>query len=125
EHESFQSALTRFAELSGEDVWSWRGYLAAHRTRRAAFIAVGATASDHGHPTAATADLSTPQAEQLFRRVTCGSASPGDAELFRAQMLTEMARMSLDDGLVLQIHPGVLRNHNRALFDSHGRDRGA
>ncbi|HBJ91804.1 MAG TPA: glucuronate isomerase, partial [Hyphomonadaceae bacterium] len=48
-----------------------------------------------------------------------------DAELFRAQMLTEMARMSLDDGLVLQIHPGAFRNHNQALFESHGRDKGA
>ncbi len=125
EHEQFRPALARFGEISGEDVHDWRGYLAAHRKRRADFIAIGTTSSDHGHPTAATADLSTPEAERLFRRVVDGSASAADAELFRAQMLTEMARMSLDDGLVLQIHPGACRNHNRALFDSHGRDKGA
>ena len=125
EHEAFRDALARFAELGGEDVFDWRGYLAAHRKRRAAFIEVGTTSSDHGHPTAATADLSPAEAERLFRRLVDGAAQPGDAELFRAQMLTEMARMSLDDGLVMQIHPGSFRNHNRALFLSHGRDKGA
>ena len=60
-----------------------------------------------------------------MRKVTDSRPSAADAELFRAQMLTEMARMSLDDGLVMQIHPGSFRNHNRALFASHGRDKGA
>jgi len=106
-------------------VESWKGYLAAHRKRRAAFIAIGTTSSDHGHPTAATADLSPAEAEKLFRRIVAGQFDANDAELFRAQMLLEMARMSLDDGLVLQIHPGVFRNHNTALFASHGRDKGA
>ena len=54
-----------------------------------------------------------------------GSVSADDAELFRAQMLTEMARMSLDDGLVMQIHPGSFRNHNARLFGEYGRDVGA
>ena len=125
EDDRFGDALARFGELSGEDVYTWRGYLAAHRKRRAAFIDIGTTSSDHGHPTARTADLSSTEAERLFARVVGGSADAADAELFRAQMLTEMARMSLDDGLVLQIHPGALRNHNRALFASHGRDKGA
>ncbi|MFN9634458.1 MAG: glucuronate isomerase, partial [Erythrobacteraceae bacterium] len=58
-------------------------------------------------------------------RVKTGRASPADAELFRAQMLTEMALMSCDDGLVMQIHPGSLRNHNRTLFERFGRDKGA
>ncbi|HJT97421.1 MAG TPA: glucuronate isomerase [Rhodanobacteraceae bacterium] len=125
EHEQFRDALARFGEISGEDVESWSGYLAAHRKRRAAFIEIGTTSSDHGHPTAATADLSPAEAEKLFRRIIAGRVDASDAELFRAQMLVEMARMSLDDGLVLQIHPGVFRNHNAALFASHGRDKGA
>ena len=54
-----------------------------------------------------------------------GTFSSADAELFRAQMLTEMARMSLDDGMVMQIHPGSFRNHNRWLFENYGRDKGA
>ncbi|MFO1014257.1 MAG: glucuronate isomerase [Caulobacteraceae bacterium] len=125
EHEQFPTAMARFAELSGQDVYSWKGYLEAHRIRRAAFMAAGATSTDHGHPTAATADLSPAETETLFHAVTSGAASPQAAELFRAQMLTEMARMSLDDGLVMQIHPGSFRNHSRQLFDEYGRDKGA
>jgi len=125
EDERFDPAMERFAELSGQDVYSWEGYLEAHRARRAVFANYGATSTDHGHPTAATADLSAVETEALFRRIIAGNVSPPDAELFRAQMLTEMARMSLDDGLVMQIHPGSFRNHNRLLFEGFGRDKGA
>jgi glucuronate isomerase len=125
EHEQFPTALRRFGELTGEDVLDWKGYLRAHARRRQDFIAVGATSTDHGHPTAATANLSRPEAEALFRRIVGGALTPGDAELFRAQMLTEMARLSLDDGLVMQLHPGSFRNHNRGLFERWGRDKGA
>lgn len=125
EHEAFRPAMARFAELTGEDVWSWSGYLAAHRRRRADFRAAGAVATDHGHASPRTANLSPAEAEALFARVTGGVATPADAELFRAQMLTEMARMSVEDGMVMQLHPGSFRNHNAALFASHGRDKGA
>jgi glucuronate isomerase len=125
EHESFREALAQFGNLTGLDVYSWRGYLEAHRVRRAAFAALGTTATDHGHPSAATADLSDKDAQALFGKVVLGSFTPAEAELFRAHMLTEMARMSIDDGLVMQIHPGAWRNHNRSLFASHGRDKGA
>ncbi len=125
EHEQFAGALSRFGDLTGEDVHSWQGYLAAHRKRRADFRAAGATATDHGHPTAATANLSTVECEALFARIVDGSWTPADAELFRAQMLTEMAAMSAEDGMVMQIHPGSVRNHNAGLFASHGRDKGA
>ena len=125
EHEGFPTAMARFAELTGEDVWSWRGYLNAHAKRRADFRAAGATATDHGHPSARTANLAPDEAEALFLRVTGPAPSPEDAELFRAQMLTEMAKMSLEDGMVMQLHPGSWRNHNAALFASHGRDKGA
>ncbi|WP_114226798.1 MULTISPECIES: glucuronate isomerase [Sphingomonas] len=125
EHEVFPTAMARFAELTGEDVWSWVGYLAAHRRRRADFRAAGATATDHGHASARTANLGVAEAEALFARVTGPDASPADAELFRAQMLTEMAKMSVEDGMVMQLHPGSYRNHNARLFASHGRDNGA
>ena len=125
EHEAFKPAMVRFAELTGEDVYSWSGYLRAHAKRRADFRAAGATATDHGHPTARTADLSPAEAEVLFARITGDDWTPADAELFRAQMLTEMARMSVEDGMVMQIHPGSFRNHNAGLFASHGRDKGA
>jgi glucuronate isomerase len=125
EHEQFAQSLERFGEITGENVYDWDGYLRAHRQRRAFFASMGATSTDHGHPTCATADLPPDQARALFTRVVTGKADAADAELFRAQMLTEMAAMSLDDGLVMQIHPGCFRNHNRALFERYGRDRGA
>ncbi len=125
EFEGFRDNLARFSDLSGEDAFSYAGYLAAHRGRRAFFASMGATSTDHGHPTAATADLSDAEAEALFARVTGKNVSAADAELFRAHMLTVMAGMSLDDGLVMQIHPGAFRNHNPWLFDHYGRDKGA
>ena len=125
EFEGFRDNLQRFSELSGEDAFSYAGYLAAHRNRRAFFAEMGATSTDHGHPTAATADLPYAEAEVLFARVTGDKVSAADAELFRAHMLTVMAGMSLDDGLVMQIHPGAFRNHNPWLFDHYGRDKGA
>ena len=125
EFEGFAYNLRSFSELTGEDCLSWNGYLAAHRQRRAFFAEMGATSTDHGHPSAATADLTSEETEALFDRVKLGGACADDAELFRAQMLTEMAGMSLDDGLVMQIHPGSFRNHNKQLFENFGRDKGA
>jgi len=125
EFDGFTANLARFSELTNEDCTSWQGYLAAHRKRRAFFRQMGATSTDHGHPTAATANLSSTEAEALFDRVKQGNATPHDAELFRSQMLTEMAGMSLEDGLVMQIHPGAVRNHNRQLLERFGRDKGA
>jgi glucuronate isomerase len=125
EHEQFPTALQAFGELTGEDVYRWDGYLRAHRQRRAYFAKAGATSTDHGHPSAATADLSPIEASRLFDKVVRGQTNADEAELFRAQMLTEMAAMSIDDGLVMQIHPGCFRNHNHALFERYGRDKGA
>ena len=125
EFEGFVPNLGRLSELTGEDALSYSGYLAALRNRRAYFAARGATSTDHGHPTAMTADLDPVAGEALFRRVTTEAVSSADAELFRAHMLTVMAGMSLEDGLVMQLHPGSFRNHNRALFAEYGRDKGA
>ena len=125
EFEGFAANLQRLADLTGQDCHSWSGYLAAHRQRRAFFAEMGATSTDHGHPTAQTANLSAAEAEALFAKVVSGQFTAAEAELFRAQMLTEMAAMSLDDGLVMQLHPGSFRNHNAGLFAALGRDKGA
>jgi glucuronate isomerase len=125
DREDFAANLDLLAKVTGEDTTTWAGYLAALRSRRAAFVALGATASDHGHPTAATVDLPIAEAEALFRRVREGRAESGDAERFRGQLLVEMAAMSLDDGLVLQLHCGSWRNHNPSLAERFGRDVGA
>lgn len=121
--EGWSSNVDALGEIAGEDTGTYAGYLAALRARRAAFIAAGATSSDHGHPTARTLDLGA-DAARLFDRARRGAAEPGDAEAFRAHMLLEFARMSLDDGLVMQLHPGAVRNHNRWLHARHGRDVG-
>jgi glucuronate isomerase len=121
----FRDNVAQLGALTGEDALGWTGYLAAHRKRRAFFKAHGATATDHGHPSAATADLAPPAAQALFARVIAGDVSDADAELFRAQMLTQMAEMSLEDGLVMQIHPGSFRNHNPLVYSRFGRDKGA
>lgn len=123
--DGFTDNLKRFGDITGCDTLSWKGYLDAHRKRRAFFKSLGATSTDHGHPSAATADLPEADAERLFRQVSTGRAAAEEAELFRAHMLSEMARMSLEDGLVMQIHPGSFRNHNPQLYAAFGRDMGA
>jgi glucuronate isomerase len=121
----FHANLQRLGEQTGEDTGTWSGYLAALRASRARFRALGCTATDHGHPTAQTANLSPIEATALYDRIFAGSAAEEDHELFRAQMLTEMARMSVEDGLVMQVHPGSIRNHNLKVYEKFGRDTGA
>jgi glucuronate isomerase len=122
---SFADNVERLGQITGMNTGNWQGYLSALRQRREEFKAFGCTATDHGHPTAATADLEPDAADRLFQKITSGKGEPDERELFRAQMLTEMATMSLDDELVMQIHPGSLRNHNTGLFQRFGRDMGA
>lgn len=121
----FAENLVRLGQMTRADTSNWQGYLSALRQRRQEFKALGCTATDHGHPTAATANLVPEAAARLFQRIVSGIGNPDEHELFRAQMLTEMAAMSLEDGLILQIHPGSFRNHNTQLFRRFGRDIGA
>jgi glucuronate isomerase len=121
----FAERIATMGEQAGEDTTTWNGYLNALAQARVRFRKLGCTATDHGHPTARTADLAAGEAAALFAKVRCGRADAAEQELFRAQMLTEMARMSLEDGLVMQIHPGSVRNHNRFVYERYGRDMGA
>jgi glucuronate isomerase len=121
----FHDNLKKLANITGEDTTDWDGFLAAHRNRREYFIARGATATDHGHPSPATANLAKSECERLFARIIANDFSADDAELFRAQVLTEMAAMSVDDGLVMQMHCGASRNYNRRLYEDYGPDIGA
>jgi len=122
----FADNLATLGRLTGHDTATYSGYLAALADRRRYFIEVGgATSTDHGHPSARTANLSAEDAASLYVRVRSGGATAGDAELFRGQMLTEMAKMSTIDGLVMQIHPGARRDHNPEIFKTFGKDKGA
>ncbi len=125
EFAGFAENIEKLGEQTQEDTTKWNGYLNALRRSRARFRELGCTATDHGHPTAQTADLSAPECQRLLQAVLAGKADTTQQELFRAQMLTEMARMSVEDRLVMQIHPGSARNHNRELFERYGRDVGA
>jgi glucuronate isomerase len=122
---NFAKNLACLGQMTRTDAASWQGYLSALRQRRLEFKTLGCTATDHGHPTAATADLEPGSAARLFQKIASGAGDADERELFRAQMLTEMAAMSLDDGLVMQIHPGSFRDHNVRLFQRFGRDAGA
>ncbi len=122
--EGFRDNVRALGEITGCDTTTWQGYLDAHRQRRAFFREHGATATDHGHASADTANLSQDAAAKLFTIVTSRDATAEEARLFRAQMLTEMARMSVEDGMVMQIHPGSRRNHSSAIFARFGRDKG-
>jgi glucuronate isomerase len=122
---AFRENIENLGKQTGEDTGRWKGYVRALEKARARFKDLGCTATDHGHPTARTANLSPKGASDLFNRMLAGRADAQQQELFRAQMLTEMARMSVEDGLVMQIHPGSARNHNRQLYERYGRDVGA
>ena len=124
EFQGFAANVAQMGEMAGEDATTWKGYLAAHRNRRAYFKEFGATSSDHGHPTARTEDLPQDIAAALFDKALRGVCTADEADAFRGHMLTEMARMSLDDGLVLQIHPGSARNHSDPIMARFGRDKG-
>ncbi|MCU1324090.1 MAG: Glucuronate isomerase [Acidobacteriaceae bacterium] len=121
----FKENIQKLGEVAGEDVSTFKGYLNALRKRRAFFKEMGATATDHGHLTAMTADLPAGEAAKLYERIYSGKTNPGDVELFQAQMLTEMAGMSVEDGLTMQLHPGSVRNHNKLVYEKFGRDKGA
>lgn len=125
DYEGFAGNIARLGEITGCDTSSYQGYLDALMDRRAYFRQHGATSTDHGHPTAMTADLPRIDAEALFARALAGECTAEEAETFRGHMLVEMARMSLEDGLVMQIHPGSFRNHNHGVFERFGRDKGA
>ena len=125
EYENFADNVAKLADLTGHDVTSWQGYLRALRQRRQYFKELGATSTDHGHPTVFTADLPLSDCEALYAEALTGNCTGKRAEQFRGQILTEMAAMSLDDGLVMQLHPGSMRNHNPGLYERFGRDRGA
>ncbi|WP_370206101.1 glucuronate isomerase [Pararhodobacter marinus] len=121
----FAAALARLGTLTDCDTADWSGMIEAHRRRRATFRALGATATDHGTPSALTADLTLPECQRLLTGALTGNLTPAEAELFRGQMLTEMAGLSAEDGMVMQLHAGSRRNTDRRMFASRGANMGA
>lgn len=113
--------LDRVERLGGT---GYAGFLSALRERRAYFIERGAVSADHGVEHALTVELAARDASGLFDRARAGRLEPGEADIFRAHMLFESARMSVEDGLVMTVHAGVRRNHHTATFERFGPDTG-
>jgi glucuronate isomerase len=109
----------------GREIGDYKTFVRCLEERRAFFKELGATATDHAALSAHTQRLSENEAAEIFRRAKRGEATPHDAARFTAHMLVEMARMSTEDGLVMQLHVGSYRNHNPALFAAFGTDKGA
>ncbi|MEU0096606.1 glucuronate isomerase [Kribbella sp. NPDC006257] len=114
----------RLGEMAGADTTSYEGYLQALRQRRQAFIAAGALATDHGHLSAAATPLAPDDAGRIYSAALRGDVSAEDAAAFAGNMLFQMAEMSAEDGLVLQLHPGVLRDHDPGIHATYGADQG-
>jgi glucuronate isomerase len=121
---NWRSELESFARASGREIADYRSFIDSLQRRRDSFKALGATATDHAVVEPFTMRLSPDDASAMFARALCGEATADDQRRFEAHMLMEMARMSVDDGLVMQLHPGSLRNHNRTVFERFGPDRG-
>lgn len=116
--------VARLGQVAEADTASYEGFLQALRARRRAFIDAGGLATDHGHLTPDATPLEQHAAAELYRRALTGDVTSASSAAFAAHMLHEMARMSRDDGLVMQLHPGVLRNHHSETFRTSGADRG-
>ncbi|NNN09913.1 MAG: glucuronate isomerase [Acidimicrobiaceae bacterium] len=120
----FVSNVQRLVEVAGEGRGGYDGYLTALRNRRQHFIDAGATATDHGARTPLSLKLDSLEAARLFERVRLGECSEHDRDAFEAHMLYEMARMSVEDGLVMALHPGSLRNYHPDAYARFGPDTG-
>jgi len=119
----WKERVEKLGEITGQDTTMFDGFLAALRQRRQDFIAAGATCTDHGNRTALALD-DPKLAAEVFHKALAGDLEGEEYRLFPALMLVEFARMSVEDGLVMQLHPGSERNHNKWLYEGWGRDVG-
>jgi glucuronate isomerase len=122
---NWQQNIQILSEITGIEVGSFSEYIKAIEKQRQFFKLMGAVSTDHGIDEPFTRELSQREADTIFQKGLKGKATPQDARQFTAHMMMEMARMSIEDGLVMQIHPGCHRNHNQMIFERFGADKGA
>jgi glucuronate isomerase len=120
----WRDEILKLGQVTGREVGTFRDYIAALEDRRRFFIAAGATSTDHAVLNPLTLELPESQLDAIFGRALQGAASQEDADLFTAHMLMEFARMSVEDGLVMQLHAGSYRNHNQVIAEKFGADKG-
>lgn len=123
EASGFRDRVERLLSVTSRPT-TFDGYLRGLEERRAHFIAHGAVSADHGVLEPFTVDLDAAVAERLFADALSGGLDAAGARLFRGHLLFQMARMSVQDGLVMTLHPGVRRNHHRPTSDTFGPDTG-
>jgi glucuronate isomerase len=111
--------------VSGVSISSYRTFIQALERQRSYFKTMGATATDHAAMTAYSTLLSDIEAEAIFQRALHHKHTREDAARFLGHMLIQMARMSIDDGLVMQLHVGSLRDHDRQIYRRFGQNQGA
>jgi glucuronate isomerase len=124
-HAAWRQNIEALSQVSGIEVNSYRVFIRALENRRAFFKSMGATATDHAAQTAYTEELTDAEAEAIFQRALSGQATNDDAVRFAGHMMIESARMSIEDGLVMQFHAGSCRNHNPLILERFGIDKGA
>ena len=122
---AWREELQALERVGKTEIGDFAGFVHTLEGRRAFFRAMGATATDHAVVEPFTERLSAADAERLFQRARRGEATADDQRRFEAHMLIEMARMSTEDGLVMQLHAGSLRDHNDRVFRRFGSDKGA
>lgn len=120
----WKESIKLLGKSVGYEISSYRKFISALEERRTFFKSMGATSTDHGVFSAYTHELTVKEAEAIYNKALKGKTTSEDARLFTAHMLMEMARMSIDDGLTMQIHPGSFRNHNEVVFNKFGLDKG-
>lgn len=123
---SWRREIESLSEAAGLEVTDYRSFIQALEDRRAFFRELGAVATDHSARTPYTARLSETEARDIFARGLAGTATSEDAERFTGHMFMELARMSSEDGMVMQLHIGSMRGHNPLVADRFGPiDKGA
>ncbi len=120
----WKKEIKALSEITGIDIGSYKKFIEAIENRRLFFKSMGAVSTDQGILNPYTHRMPENDVEAIFQRALQGNASELDGASFTAHMLMEMARMSIEDGLVMQIHPGSWRNHNRSVFERFGADKG-
>jgi glucuronate isomerase len=123
-HPTWSANVDRLIAAAGDGATGYAGYITALENRRRYFVDHGAVSADHGVPTPATLKLDAGDAARLFGRARSGQATAQDRDDFEAHMMYQMARMSVEDGLVMTIHPGSFRNHHEPTFNAFGADTG-
>jgi glucuronate isomerase len=121
---SWKPEIEKLEKVTSIQINSFKNFIKALEQRRVFFKQMGATSTDQGILSPYTHELSGSEVEKIFQCALLGTATENDTAAFTAHMLMEMARMSINDGLVMQVHPGSFRNHNQKIFDRFGLDKG-